>query len=217
MASRVKPKVEPDEGDEGDARSRTCAVTRTSRPVDEMVRFVADMDGRIVADVARKLPGRGVWVEARAETIAKAVATRAFSRSLKRQVEASADLPLQVEQLLRRRALALLSIANKAGELICGFSKVEALISSERPFCLIHASDAAADGCRKLDGLATRLNDGQAPKTIQIFTSEELSLALGRSNVIHAALTGGGASLRLSEEIARLANFRPRDDGAAPS
>ncbi len=162
MAARAKPKAEPDDGDDGDARLRTCAVSRSQRPVEEMVRFVAGPDGTIVPDLGRKLPGRGVWIEARAQTIADAVKGHAFSRSLKRPVQAAVDLPEVVERQLRRRALDALSIANKAGELIAGYGKIEtALAASRTPLLVIHASDAAEDGCRKLDQVSAANFCGQ--------------------------------------------------------
>ena len=125
MASRQKYKLEADDGDDGDERTRSCAITRHRRPVSEMLRFVADPSGRIMPDVAGKLPGRGVWIEAKAATIAKAVTTRAFARSLKRPVEAPAELPELVEAQLRQRTLAAFSIANKAGELVFGAVAVD--------------------------------------------------------------------------------------------
>ena len=46
------------------ASERTCVVTRAVKPVDELIRFVTAPDGAVVADLKRRLPGRGVWVTA---------------------------------------------------------------------------------------------------------------------------------------------------------
>ena len=206
MAKRAKP--EPDEGDDGVARERTCAVTRAKGSVDGMIRFVADPDGRVVPDLAAKLPGRGVWLDGTREVLERAIKTKAFSRSLKHQVQSRLELADQTGQLLRQRAIQSFSVANKAGEILTGFAKVEAaIIRLNGQLVLVHASDASPDGCRKLEGKLrkTRPDHQQAP--IQIFTGVELSLALGYPNVIHAALTGGGASDQLQRNIARLLRF----------
>ena len=42
---------------------RLCAVSRVHKPPEELIRFVLGPDGTIVPDLARRLPGRGVWVE----------------------------------------------------------------------------------------------------------------------------------------------------------
>ena len=53
-----------EDADDGDARGslRRCIVTRSELSPDNLIRFVADPAGGIVPDIARKLPGRGVWV-----------------------------------------------------------------------------------------------------------------------------------------------------------
>ena len=206
MAKRTK--LEPDEGDEGVARERTCALTRKKGSTDELIRFVADPGGNVMPDLAAKLPGRGVWLDGTREVVERAVATKAFSRSLKHAVSAGPDLAEQTEFLLRRRALEGFSVANKAGEILVGFSKIEAAIMrSNGPVVLVHATEAAADGRRKLEGkLRKTLGDAQ-PTIIRIFTGVELSLALGYPNVIHASLTGGGASDFLLANIARYIRF----------
>ena len=68
-----------EDADDGDARGslRRCIVTRSELPPDDLIRFVADPSGTIVPDVARKLPGRGVWVTAERSAVEAAVkATR---------------------------------------------------------------------------------------------------------------------------------------------
>ena len=79
-----------DEADNGPLR--LCAVSRAPKPPEELIRFVAGPDGAIVPDLARRLPGRGVWVDATREAVAAAVRQKAFAKSLKRQVSVPADL-----------------------------------------------------------------------------------------------------------------------------
>ena len=121
-------------------------MSRAHKPPEELIRFVAGPDGAIAPDLARRLPGRGVWVDATKEIVIAAVRQKAFAKSLKRQVSVPADLAGLVERLMARRLAESLSIANKAGLAVAGFAKVEELITRERAAVLIHATDAAADG-----------------------------------------------------------------------
>jgi len=189
---------------------RQCAVSRAHKPPEELIRFVAGPDGAIVPDLARRLPGRGVWVDATREAVAVAVRKGAFARSLKRQISVPPDLPALVERLMARRLADALSIANKAGLVVAGFAKVDELITRERAAVLVHAADAAADGVAKLDRKFKALADveGKPAPIIRELTSAEMSLATGRPNVIHAAAAGGGATHRLIEEARRLRRYR---------
>jgi hypothetical protein len=104
----------------------------------------------------------------------------------------------------------------KAGQVVTGFGKVEDALKSRQAEALIHASDGAADGIRKLDAVA-RQNAGiydesrQFP-VITALTSEQLDLALGRSNVIHAALLAGPASKTFLSRSQTLVRYRMADD-----
>jgi predicted RNA-binding protein YlxR (DUF448 family) len=189
---------------------RLCAVSRVQMPPEELIRFVAGPDLAIVPDLARRLPGRGVWVGATRDAVAEAVRRKVFAKSLKKNVSVPADLADLVERLLRKRLAEAVSIANKAGLLVVGFAKVAEAIEAGRAFALIHAVDAAADGVDKLDRKFKALGrDEGAPATIvRELASAELSLAFGRSNVIHAAAAEGGASRRLIEEARRLGRYR---------
>jgi predicted RNA-binding protein YlxR (DUF448 family) len=189
---------------------RQCAVSRAHKPPEELIRFVAGPDGAIAPDLARRLPGRGVWVDATKEAVIAAVRQKAFARSLKRQVSVPADLAGLVERLMARRLAESLSIANKAGLAVAGFAKVEELITRERAAVLIHATDAAADGAAKLDRKFKALASPESSPAavIRELTGAEMSLAMGRPNVIHAAAAEGGATLRLIEEARRLRRYR---------
>ena len=208
MGARAK-----DCGCEGEADSgplRQCAVSRAHKPPEELVRFVAGPDGAIAPDLARRLPGRGVWVDATREAIAAAVRQKAFAKGLKRQVSVPADLPALIETLMARRLAEALSIANKAGLVVAGFAKVEELITRERAAVLLHAIDAATDGVAKLDRKfkAVAGTEGSPATIIRELTGAEMSLAMGRPNVIHAAAAEGGATHRLIEEARRLRRYR---------
>ncbi len=196
--------------------TRRCAVTRETRPEHELLRFVADPDGVIRFDLKRKLPGRGVWITAFKPTLAEAVKRKAFSRSLRQNVQAPVDLPHLVEDALRRDALNRLSLANKAGQVVAGFAKVAQAIDKGNSAALIHAEEAAPDGCRRLDRkfIAQGGGDDEArAERIFRFPLEALSQALGRENVNHVAAFQGGAGASFIAAAMRLCQFT--GDGTA--
>jgi len=176
-----------------------------------LIRFVAGPGGVVTPDVARRLPGRGMWVCARREAVDLATKRGAFARSAKTKLISPADLSDQVERLLHRRLLDGLGLARRAGDLTYGFDKVEAAIMAGRTAWLIEASDSAADGRRKLSQAADRVlrERGVAPKRIGVFSGDELSLALGQGNVIHVAFLVGRGAKSWTEDVERLAGFRP--------
>src|SRR5262249_11178933 len=131
-------------------RLRQCARSRRRKSPDELIRFVAAPDGTIVPDLARRLPGRGVWITATRADLAAAVRDKAFHKSLRAAVVVPDDLLARVETLLQRRLAEAISLARKAGLLIAGFAKVEELIDRGQADLLVHAADAAGDGVAKL-------------------------------------------------------------------
>ena len=187
---------------------RRCAVTRAHRPKDELIRFVLGPDGAIVPDLKEKLPGRGVWLTAAHDTVAEAVKRKAFGRALKTEAKAPEGLAEQTDRLLAEAALAALAMANKAGEVVFGHSKVEDALVKGRVLALLHAQDAAEDGCRKLDGKALAATGGRGIPAVCTFNADELSLASGRTNVIHAALIQGGAARKFLAAASRVERYR---------
>ncbi|GGE29288.1 DNA-binding protein [Agaricicola taiwanensis] len=194
--------------DDRSATERLCAVTRQVRPVSELVRFVRAPDGSIAPDLKRKLPGRGVWVTAHRSDVAEAVKRRAFSRSLKQEVAVDPALADRVDALYLKAALDLLSLANKAGKVVTGFSKVEALISGGDPVAVLHASDAAPDGVRKIEQILRRAGLESRVRRLAPFDGPQMDLALGRSNVIHAALIADAVSKAFLARADDLARYR---------
>lgn len=198
------------------ATMRMCAVSREVRPIDELIRFVVAPSGDVIPDLKRKLPGRGLWVQASRRTVAEAVRRHQFSRGFKRDVRVAATLPADTEALLERSCTEALAMASKAGQVISGFAKVEGLLEQGRAVALIHASDGAADGIRKLDAIAGQrsgnIGESRGLPIVTALTSAQLDLALGRSNVIHAALLAGPASKTFLSRCQILVRYRMDDD-----
>lgn len=198
------------------ATMRMCAVSREVRPIGELIRFVVSPQGEVVPDLKRKLPGRGLWITASRATVAEAVRRNHFSRGFKREIRAQATLPADTEALLVRSAAEALAMAAKAGQVVAGFGKVEGALAQGQACALIHASDGAADGIRKLDAIVRQkqANIGESPEfpIVNVLTSAELDLALGRSNVIHAALLAGPASKTFLSRCQILVRYRMADD-----
>jgi predicted RNA-binding protein YlxR (DUF448 family) len=196
--------------DDETGSERTCIVTRARLSPDEMIRFVAGPSGDIVPDLRRRLPGRGVWVTATAEAVGKAMKGGNFARSLKKPVSTPDSLADDLDRLIEKDALQSLAMANKAGLVVAGAAKVEAQIGHGDVAAIIHAQDGSADGIRKIGQAVSRKygSDGDPLPRIDFFASRQLDLALGRANVIHAALRRGAASQAFLTRCGRLARYR---------
>jgi hypothetical protein len=189
---------------------RTCIVTREQKPVTAMIRFVAAPDGEVVADLRRRLPGRGVWITAKSDLVAAAERKHLFRRGFGEAVKVAPGLAERVAGQLLEAAESALSLARKAGSAIAGFAKVEAALAGETVVALIHAREAAPDGVAKLAAAARRTQ--RAPEIINLFGVEQLDLAFGRANVIHAALLAGPASDNVLARVRALTAFLGEDE-----
>jgi predicted RNA-binding protein YlxR (DUF448 family) len=188
---------------------RTCIVSRETKPIGDLLRFVLGPDGTVVPDLKRTLPGRGVWVSATRTAVATAVKKRLFGRGFGEEATADPDLPDLVERLLTDAALGTLGLARKAGHLAVGFAKVEAAAKSGEAIGLVHASEAAPDGISKLAAALRRRPDGGVDiPVVRSFTGAQLDLALGRSNVVHAAVLAGRAGAIFLERHKALERYR---------
>jgi predicted RNA-binding protein YlxR (DUF448 family) len=189
------------------ARERRDIVTGEVMAEDRLIRFVAGPGGVVVPDLARKLPGRGMWVAADRASVETAARKGLFSRSAKAKLSASPDLADQVDSLLRRRVLDGLGLAKRAGDLISGYEKVASALNAGRAAWVIEAADGAADGRRKILNVARK--SPRAPKLLGLYSNEELGLALGGENVIHTAFLAGRGADQWTFDVHRLSGFRP--------
>ncbi|HXE16319.1 MAG TPA: RNA-binding protein [Stellaceae bacterium] len=188
--------------DEATGAERRCLVTGDVRPKAGLVRFVVSPEGAIVPDVAGRLPGRGLWLTARRDIVADAVAKRVFGRAARRPVAVDDALPDRVEALLAARCVELIGLARRAGVAAMGFVKVERMLSAGVAGLLLGAADGARDGRGKL-----RAQAPDVPERAEL-TAAELGAAFGRDAVVHVALRDGALATALAAELDRLAGFR---------
>jgi predicted RNA-binding protein YlxR (DUF448 family) len=205
--------------EEGDAHvpERTCVLTRRKGTRDELIRLALGPDGSVAPDVRARAPGRGAWIgTTRAELdagVAKGKLKSALNRAFRtNDVTVPADLGERIEQALRQTALDRLGMEARAGNLINGSDKVENAARSGKVALLIHAADAGEDGRRKLDQ-SWRVGGGDERGVIFPLDRTILSMALGRENVVHVALTDPAAASRVQHALARWRAFTGPDRG----
>ncbi|MSP52336.1 MAG: RNA-binding protein [Alphaproteobacteria bacterium] len=180
---------------------RRCLATGATRSRVDLVRFVVSPDGALVPDLEECLPGRGLWVTTSRSQINDAVRKKLFARAAKREITVDPGLADQVEALILKRCVSYLGLAKRAGEAVNGFEKVATWLRSGRAIAWVVASDAAQGGRDKIRSNAD-------VSVVNALSREELSLALGGENVVHAALAEGGIARRFLAETVRLAGIR---------
>jgi predicted RNA-binding protein YlxR (DUF448 family) len=202
---------------EGASRERRCIATGAILPAEKLVRFVVSPDGDIVPDLDGKLPGRGLWLSATRAAFTKALAKGDFAKAAKAKVRVTPDLIDRVAALLLSRLKADLGMARRAGQADTGFDSVlRALDKKIPPAVVFHAAGASDDGARKIrSGLKGR---GLEATVVDILTRDDLGLALGRENVVHAAVRPGTLADRLICNAKRLAGLqgKPSDTKGSP-
>jgi predicted RNA-binding protein YlxR (DUF448 family) len=209
MAERQK-QLAMDRGGNASGPERLCAVTRRSLDPTQLIRFVLSPDGTVVPDLERRLPGRGVWVGCDRRLVEKAVKANTFAKSLRTRADAPADIAERIDTLMVKRLSGTLSLANKAGLAVSGFEKVSAALDKGPVAVVLHGAEASMDGRSKIDRKfkAIQGSRGLAAPIVDVLTVDQMSLAIGRGSVVHAALTPGGLSDRFLEEAERLMRYR---------
>jgi predicted RNA-binding protein YlxR (DUF448 family) len=196
----IAPPLGPDSVPTEDGRERRCIVSGEVLPEDRLIRFVAGPDATVFPDMARKLPGRGIWVEAKRASIEAAVRKAQFSRAAKTKLTAAPDLADLVERLLVKRCLEQLGLARREGGVVPGFEKTHAALSRGKLELIVEASDASRGGSERLAS--------QAIPRITVLSRGELGYAFGRDELVHVGILDATWAARLNTEAARLAGFR---------
>ncbi len=188
---------------------RRCVVTGEVQPKAGLIRFVLSPDGIVTPDLACKLPGRGIWVTATKDCLAKAATKGLFARGAKAAAQVPEGLADMVTAGMARRVVDLISLERKAGYAICGFEKVKGWLADGKAKVLLQASDGSDRGKGKLW-------TPEGGRWFGCLTANELGQAFGRDSVVHAALAAGGLTKRVVEEAAKLNGLRQTDGGHPP-
>ena len=196
---------------------RSCILTRRTAPREELIRLALGSNGQVAPDVRARAPGRGAWIgvgrkaldEANAKGKLKGALARAFKMGT---LDVPADLGERIEQALRQQALDRLGLEARGGSLLSGADRIEQAARQGKIHLLIHAADAGDDGRKKLDQ-AWRVGGGDQSGLVFPENRTILSMALGRENVVHIALTDAAAARRVLHAINRWQAFIEPDAG----
>ena len=201
----------------GAGPERTCVLSRRKGLREDLIRLALSPDGEVAPDVRARAPGRGAWIglpraefdAANAKGKLKAALQRAFKTN---DVQVPSNLGERIEQALRKTALDRLGMEARAGNLINGADRVETAARAGKVRLLVHALDAGEDGRRRMDQ-AWRVGGGGPRGVIFPEGRTILSMALGRENVVHVALTDPAAASRVRHALARWRAFTDPDEG----
>ena len=200
---------------------RKCILSGEHAARDDLIRLALGPDGGIWPDIRARAPGRGAWIGVDRPTLEKAQAKGKLKAALARAFKAGdvnipADLGARIEAALRQAVLDRLGLEAKSSNLVLGSERIETAARRGQVALLIHAADASAEGRRKLDQ-AWRVGTEQEGSGAQGLVFPEgrtiLSLALGRENVVHAAIIDRAAAARVTHALARWRAFIGREDG----
>ena len=196
---------------------RTCILSRRTAPREELIRLALGPDGQVAPDVRARAPGRGAWIgvgrqaldEANAKGKLKSALARAFKTG---DIDIPSDLGERIEAALKAQALDRLGLEARGGTLVTGGERIETAARQGKVHLLIHAADAGDDGNRRLDQ-AWRVGGGDRAGLVFPEGRTILSMALGRENVVHIALTDAAAARRVTHAIDRWQAFIDPDAG----
>lgn len=189
---------------------RTCIVTRQGGEPDGLLRFVVGPDMTVVPDLRRKLPGRGCWVTADRIHVEEAARKNLFSRAFRMKVATPPDLGGMIDRLLSQAVLGSLGLARKAGQVALGAAKVDSAVRSGKAMLVLHATEGSPDGVRKIDQARRAVVhlDGPSIPAYKLFSEAEMGLALGGTNVIHAAVLAGDTGKAVLKRVVALDRYR---------
>lgn len=202
---------------------RTCILSGGKAAREALVRLAISPDGLVLPDVHARAPGRGAWIGVSRAALEKALAKGKLKGALARAFKGAPlsipeDLADRIEQALTRAFTERLGLELKSGKLLMGSERIAQNAREGRVEWLAHAADASEDGARKLDQ-AWRVGseaEGTGLKGTRLpLDRETLSVALGRDNVVHLALTDRGAAERVASLLQRLLHFQGQADSDA--
>jgi predicted RNA-binding protein YlxR (DUF448 family) len=176
-----------------------------------MLRFVLGPGGEIVPDLEGRLPGRGLWLSARADVLERAVRRGAFSKAVRGAVHVPLDLRLRIEDGLRRRIRDLVGLARRSGQAVSGWDSVREWLRAGKAGLLVEALDGSTAERDRLVG-------SRAVVVVMPLPADVLGSVFGRDRAVHVALAPGRLAERIAAEAARLAGLAstaPAEPGTA--
>lgn len=183
-------------------RNETCIVTGNELPYTQMIRFVIDPENNIVPDLTEKLPGKAFWMTATRDVLKKAIWRNSFTTAAREAVNVPQNLSEMLQIGLLKQSLETMGLARKAGLVTQGFAKVEEVLQAAKAQIYIVSSDAKENGREKLEKLT------KGAQIVDIWTSSQLSAALGEDNAVHVALAPGGLTDKLLIIAQKLKDIR---------
>ena len=218
----LAPQASPASPQEADGPIRRCILSGERDERANLIRLAISPDGVVAPDVRARAPGRGAWIgvdrPALEEAIAKGKLKGALARAFKTgPITIPDNLPEAIEEALTRALLDRLGLESRSGTLLTGSDRIAETARRGKVAMLLHASDAAADGNGKLDQ-AWRVGsetEGSGNRGVVLPVDRtRLSVALGRDNAVHVALTDHRAAARIDQYLGRLLHFK--GEGAVP-
>ena len=194
---------------------RSCILSGEVAPRDAQIRLAISPDGLVLPDVLARAPGRGAWIGVSRAALENAMAKGKLKGALARSFKGAPltipdDLPQRIETALIRAFTDRLGLEMRAGKLLVGSDRIAENARGGNVTWLAHAADAGEDGSRKLDQAwrVGREVEGSGLQGMRLpLDRAALSVALGRDNVVHLALTDSAAAERLSVVLERLVLF----------
>jgi predicted RNA-binding protein YlxR (DUF448 family)/ribosomal protein L30E len=181
---------------------RRCIVTGELHDRSGLLRFVVGPNDELVADLASRLPGRGLWLTPRRDILERAISRRLFARSAHRAIMTPPGLADRIEALLVQRCFEMIGLARRAGVAVAGFEKAREAVRMGKVGLLFLALDGAGGGRRKICALGRGL-----PIAI-VLTATEMGTIFGRDHVVNIAIGDSGLTGRLITAAEKIAGFR---------
>lgn len=163
-----------------------------------MIRFVLGPERVVVPDLAGRLPGRGMWLSARADVLERALSRGAFSRAARGQVQLPPDLRARIETGLKGRIRDQVGLARRAGQAVSGFAQVREWLQAGRVAVLVEASDGSPSERARVAGR-------RGVPMVLALSAGELGSVFGRDHAVHVAIAPGRIAEMLLQEAGRLA------------
>jgi Predicted nucleic-acid-binding protein implicated in transcription termination len=194
---------------------RRCILSSEHGDPAALIRLAISPDGDVLPDVRARAPGRGAWLGVDRATLEQAMAKGRLKGALARAFKGETlsvpdDLAERIGAALQSDFMARLGLEAKSSNLATGFDKIDVAARRGQVRMLLHAADAGDDGVRKLDQ-AWRVGEereGEDFAGIRLPVDREaLSMALGRHNVVHIAVTNAAAAGRISGLLGRWQSY----------